>query len=87
LQEGLKVVPGWFDKSLLMAGTGRKRIATRAECAEVRRMAGEGASVIKVALVVHLAVFGSGVTGSTCRKYIHQIMSNSSVHDRVGSVV
>jgi hypothetical protein len=45
-------VPRSFDKSLLMAGTGRKRIATPVECAEVRRLAGEGASVRAIAAEV-----------------------------------
>jgi hypothetical protein len=45
-------VPDSFDKSLLMAGTGRKRVATPVECAEVRRLAGEGASVRAIAAEV-----------------------------------
>jgi hypothetical protein len=48
----LKVVPGSFDKWLLMGSSGRKKIATLTECGEVWRLAGEGASVRAIAAEV-----------------------------------
>ena len=51
----LKVIGRSFDKWLLMSDFGRKRIATAAQCAEVRRLALEGESVRKIAA----EVFGS----------------------------
>jgi hypothetical protein len=52
----LKVVPGSFDKWLLMGSSGRKKIATLTECAEVQRLAGEGTSLRGIAA----EVFGDG---------------------------
>jgi hypothetical protein len=48
----LKVLPGSFDKWLLVGSTGRKKIATLTEYAEVRRLAREGASVRAIAAEV-----------------------------------
>jgi hypothetical protein len=48
-RSALKVVLVWFDNWLLMSESGRKRAASAAECAEVRRLAANGASVRQIA--------------------------------------
>jgi hypothetical protein len=42
-------VRDWFDNCLLMSKSGRKRTASAAQCAKVRRLAAEGESVRQIA--------------------------------------
>jgi hypothetical protein len=46
---GLKLSGAALDKLLLMAESGRRRIATAEQCAEVRRLAEDGSSIRAIA--------------------------------------